>query len=72
MALGKAAPASSRAQHMRSHIYMRFGNWSQVVESNTVGRRAAWARGAAGKPGRCWAVLCGAHGRGEAGSCAVE
>eukprot|EP00198_Chlamydomonas_reinhardtii_P009955 XP_001699292.1 predicted protein [Chlamydomonas reinhardtii] len=36
VALGKAAPASSRAQHMRSHIYMRFGNWSQVVESNTA------------------------------------
>ncbi|KAG2437761.1 hypothetical protein HYH02_011137 [Chlamydomonas schloesseri] len=36
IALGKTAPVSSRAQHMRSHIYMRLGNWSQVVDSNTA------------------------------------
>ncbi|KXZ42708.1 hypothetical protein GPECTOR_122g449 [Gonium pectorale] len=34
LALAKNAPASSAAQHMRSHIFLRFGNWSQVVEAN--------------------------------------
>ncbi|GFR46258.1 hypothetical protein Agub_g7810 [Astrephomene gubernaculifera] len=34
LALAKLAPASSVAQHMRSHIFARFGNWSQVVAGN--------------------------------------
>lgn len=34
--LSLLAPASNRAQHMHSHITMRVGNWTDVVEYNKV------------------------------------
>jgi hypothetical protein len=32
--LTQMAPASCHAQHMRSHLYLHLGNWSQVVDAN--------------------------------------
>lgn len=34
--LAKLAPKSNVAQHMASHIFIRFGDWSEVVEVNQV------------------------------------
>ncbi|PNH12061.1 hypothetical protein TSOC_001087, partial [Tetrabaena socialis] len=51
LALAALAPASSHAQHMRSHIALRFGNWSQVVDSNKAAVAASDSYCAAAKAG---------------------
>ncbi|KAJ9513949.1 hypothetical protein QJQ45_021035, partial [Haematococcus lacustris] len=32
--LSEVAPAACHAQHMKSHLFLELGNWSQVVDSN--------------------------------------
>lgn len=32
--LSEVASAACHAQHMKSHLFLRFGNWTEVVDSN--------------------------------------
>jgi tetratricopeptide (TPR) repeat protein len=45
----KIAPASSHAQHMPSHIFVRLGLWQETVESNIAAMEAAGQDAAASK-----------------------